>query len=163
VVLMKMEWLCRAATICTAAVLFAGQVQAQAFGQSPIEGRLIAQTPAYPTDPKMQALQAASDSKDATAILNLLDQTPRNERVPMAGLLLPPAQNSTVSDKQFAASLAALAFASGGLTGAQQNSAIAVIRNAPSGPAIVAICRRIAGQGAAAFPMCLRSPWLTWS
>jgi hypothetical protein len=126
------------ATICTVAVVFAGAAYAQTLSPSSGDSRLVAQAPVDQTDPKMQALQAAIDSKDTTAIFNLLNQTPRDQRGPMAALLLSAAQNLVVSDKQFAASLAALAFASGGLTGAQQNIAIAVIRNAPGGLAIVA-------------------------
>lgn len=127
------------ATICTVAVVFAGAAYAQTLSPASGDSRLVAQAPPVDqTDPKMQALQAAIDSKDTTAIFNLLNQTPRDQRGPMAALLLSAAQNLVVSDKQFAASLAALAFASGGLTGAQQNIAIAVIRNAPGGLAIVA-------------------------
>jgi len=51
-------------------------------------------------------------------------------------------------------------FASGGLTGAQQNIAIAVIRNAPGGLAIVAnllskspTCCRTARREVSVFPM----------
>ncbi len=122
------------ATICTVAVVFAGAVYAQTLSPSSGDSRLVAQAPVDQTDPKMQALQAAIDSKDTTAIFNLLNQMPRDQRGPMAAPLLSAAQNLVVSDKQFAASLAALAFASG----AQQNLAIAVIRNAPAGLAIVA-------------------------
>jgi len=98
----------------------------------------MAQAPIDQADPKMQALRAAIDSKATTAILNLLNQAPRDQRGPMAALLISAAQGLVVTDRQFAASLAALAFASGGLTGAQQNNAIAIIRNAPGGLAIVA-------------------------
>jgi hypothetical protein len=107
---------------------------------SPFSGddRLLAQAPADQTDPKMQALQAAIASNDTTAIFNLLNQAPRDQRGPMAALLISAAQGLAFTDKQFAASLAALAFASGGLNGTQQNNAIAIIRNAPGGLAIVA-------------------------
>ena len=125
------------ATICIATVAFAGAVQAQTSGVSPRD-RLIAQAPPVQTDPKILALQAAIDSKDTSAIFNLINQTPRDQRGPMAALLLSSAQSLVVSDKQFAATLAAFAFASGGLTGAQANIAIAVIRSAPAGLAIVA-------------------------
>jgi hypothetical protein len=79
----------------------------------------------------LQGLQTAID----TAIFNILNSVPRDQRGPLATLLLTAAQNAT--DKQFAATLAALAFVSGGLTTAQTNSAITVVRYAPAGLAIV--------------------------
>ena len=85
----------------------------------------------------IDALQAAVDSKDATAIFNILNATPRDQRGPLAAYLLTAAQGLQVTDRQFAATLAALAFVSGGLTTAQQNAAITVVRNAPAGLAIV--------------------------
>jgi hypothetical protein len=135
---MTMGWLRPAATICTAAVVFVGAAQAKTLGPSWGDSRLTTQAPADQTVPKMQALQVAIDSKDTTAILNLLSRTARDQRKPIAALLLLAAHNLVVTDKQFAASPAALTFASGGLTGAQQNIAVAVIRNAPGGLAIVA-------------------------
>jgi hypothetical protein len=104
---MTMALLRPIATICTVAVVFAGAAYALTLSPSSGDSRLVAQAPVDQTAPEMQALQAAIDSKDTTAIFNLLNQSPRD-------------------------------FASGGLTGAQQNIAIAVIRNAPSGLAIVA-------------------------
>ena len=93
--------------------------------------------PATDQNPVLQALQAAIDAKDATAIFNILNQTPRDQRGPLATLLLTAAQGLQGTDKQFAATLAAMAFVSGGLTPAQQNTAIAVARDAPAGLAIV--------------------------
>lgn len=129
------------AAICSATAIFSGFAQAQ----TPTDNRWIAQgpiaqAPADPgqADPKLQALQAAIDAKDTTAIFNLLSQTPRDQRGPMAALLLAAAQSLVATDRQFAASLAALAVISGGLTGVQQANAIAVIRTAPGGLAIVA-------------------------
>jgi len=113
---------------------------------------LVAQAPTGQTDAKTVALQAAIEAKDTTAISNLLVQTPRDQRGPMAALLLSTAQGPVITDKQFAASLAALAFASGGLTGAQQADAIAVIRNAPAGLAIVANLLSTAPTGGFGFP-----------
>jgi hypothetical protein len=84
---------------------------------------------------RLQALQAAVDSKNSTAIFNILNSVPRDQRGPLATLLLTAAQNAT--DKQLAATLAALAFVSGGLTTAQTNTATTVVRNAPAGLAIV--------------------------
>jgi hypothetical protein len=89
------------------------------------------------TNAALQVLQTAVDSKDSTAIFNILNSVPRDQRGPLATLLLTVAQNA--ADKQFAATLAALAFVSGGLTTAQTNTAITVVRNAPSGLAIVDI------------------------
>jgi hypothetical protein len=84
------------------------------------------------TTATLQVLQAVVDSKDSTAIFNILNSVPRDQRGPLATLLLTVAQNAT--DKQFAGTLAVLAF---GLTTAQTNTAITVVRNAPSGLAIV--------------------------
>src|SRR5882757_5295760 len=86
------------------------------------------------TTATLQVLQAAVASKDSTAIFNILNSVPRDQRGPLATLLLTAAQNAT--DKQFAGTLAVLAF---GLTTAQTNTAITVVRNAPSGLAIIDI------------------------
>jgi hypothetical protein len=82
------------------------------------------------------AMQAAIDAKDVSGAFAILNSTPRDQRGALATMLLTAAQ--TNGDKQFAASLAALAFLSGGLTTAQQNTAVAIVRSAPGGLAIVA-------------------------
>jgi hypothetical protein len=86
------------------------------------------------TTATLQVLRAVVDSKNSTAIFNILNSVPRDQRGPLATLLLTAAQNAT--DKQFAGTLAVLAF---GLMTAQTNTAITVVRNAPSGLAIVDI------------------------
>lgn len=121
---MEMFW--RYAAIIVASVLLVGNVHAQPAGTG------------SPVPPQtMVALQAAIAAKDVTAIANILSATPRDQRGPLATLLLSSAQSVQSADAQFAASLAALAFMSGGLTNAQQNTALAVIRSAPGGLALV--------------------------
>jgi hypothetical protein len=93
--------------------------------------------PAADQTPALQALQAAIDAKDSQAIFSILNQTPRDQRGPLATLLLSAAQGLQATDKQFAATLAAMAFISGGLTPIQQNTAVAIVRDAPAGLAIV--------------------------
>jgi hypothetical protein len=83
----------------------------------------------------LRAPQTAVDNRDSTAIFNILNSVPRDRRGPLATLLLTAAQNAT--DKQFAATFAALAFVSGAMTTVQANTAITVVRNAPAGLAIV--------------------------
>ncbi len=92
---MTMAWLRPVARICIAAVVFVGAVLAQTLGTSASVGRLMAQTPPDQADPKLPALQVAIDSKDTTAIFNLLNQTPGDERSPLAALLLSAAQDLT--------------------------------------------------------------------
>ena len=127
-----------AATICIATAVFAGVVEAQTSGISPVTDCLLAQAPGDQAGPRLQALQVAIDSKDTTAIGNLLSEQPRNQRGPTATLLLSAAQFLVATDKQFAATLAALAFVSGGLTPAQANNALVAIRNVPGGLTAVA-------------------------
>lgn len=142
------------ATICIAMVAFAGIVHAQTSQVLPRGDRRVAQAPTgtQTPDATMMALQSAIDFKDTTAIFNLLNHTPRDQRGPMAALLLSAAQGLVATDKQFAASLAALVFASGGLTGGQQLNAIAIIRNAPAGLAVVANLLSTAPTGGFGFP-----------
>ena len=85
------------------------------------------------------AMQAAIDARDSNAIISILNATPRGQRGSLASMLLAAAQSSCNNqcDKQFAASLAALAFVSGGLTPAQQNVAIIIVRGMPAGLFIV--------------------------
>jgi hypothetical protein len=118
----------RCVVVALATVALVGGVHAQqdASGTTPTQVDMTA---------TLQGLQTAVDNKDATAIINILNSVARDQRGPLATLLLTAAQNAT--DKQFAATLAALAFVSGGLTTAQTNTAIAVVRNAPAGLAIV--------------------------
>lgn len=85
----------------------------------------------------IDALQAAIDSEDSIAILNIVSGTPMDELGPLAAYLLTAAQGSPVNDRQFAAILAALAFVSGSCMTAQQNASIVVVRNAPAGLVIV--------------------------
>jgi hypothetical protein len=120
-----MGTLSRWVIVALATVALAGGVHAQATSGT---------TPPTQVDTTavLQVLQTAVDSKDSTAIFNILNSVPRDQRGPLATLLLTAARNAT--NKQFAATLAALAF---GLTTAQTNTAIAVVRNAPAGLAIV--------------------------
>lgn len=130
-----MEVFYRYAAIVVGTAALAGTVQAQT---GPTGSGAIAQAAppaAADSTPVMQALQAAITAKDTTAIFNLLNATPRDQRGAMATLLLQAAQTS--ADKQFAATLASLAFISGGLTAGQQNAAITIVRNSPGGLAIV--------------------------
>ena len=119
----------RCVVVTLAAVALAGGAHAQqeASGMAPATQMDMTAT--------LQALQTAVGNKDATAIFSILNSVPRDQRGPLATLLLTAAQNAT--DKQFAATLAAFAFVSGGLTTAQTSTAITVVRNAPAGLAIV--------------------------
>jgi hypothetical protein len=85
-------------------------------------GALIAQTPPPAQDQAavLQALQAAIDTKDTTAIFNILNSTPKDQRGPLATLFLTAAQGLQAADKQFAGTLAALACS--GEAPAQQTS-----------------------------------------
>jgi hypothetical protein len=124
-----------AMTCCIAAGMYLGVAQAQTLGGPPDRtAALIAQALPQAT---LDALQTAIDDKDTAAILNLLNSTPKDQRGPMATMLLAAAQGAQAVDSQFAATLAALAFMSGALTSAQLAMAIAVIRSAPGGLAIV--------------------------
>jgi hypothetical protein len=111
-----------------AAIALAGGVQAQqgAPGAASVDVTI-----------SLQALQTAIDNKDATAVLDILNRTPKDQRGPLATMLLAAAQGLQGADNQFAATLAALAFVSGGLTNTQQNVAIAIVRSGPAGLAAV--------------------------
>jgi hypothetical protein len=119
----------RCVVVALATVALAGGVHAQQDASGTTPTTQVAMTAT------LQALQTAVDNKDATAIFNILNSVPRDQRAPLTTLLLTAAQNAT--DKQFGATLAALAFVSGGLTTAQANTAITVVRNAPAGLVIV--------------------------
>ena len=95
----------------------------------------------------LAALQAAIDNKDSKAILNILNSTPKDQRGPLAALLLASAQQVASTDKQFAATLAGFAFLSGGLSTIQQNTALLIIRAAPGGLAIIANLQASAPTG----------------
>src|SRR3981189_3229591 len=97
----------RCVVVALATVALAGGVYARqgASGTTPTTTADLTAT--------LQALQTAVDNKDATAIFNILNSVPRHQRAPLATLLLTAAQNAT--DKQFAATLAALALIRGGL------------------------------------------------
>jgi hypothetical protein len=120
----------RCIVVALATVALAGGVHAQQDASSttpPTQADMTA---------TLQVLQTAVDNKDSTGIFNILNSVPRDQRGLPATLLLTDARNTT--DRQFAATLAALAFVSGGLaTVPQTNTAITVVRNAPAGLAIV--------------------------
>lgn len=73
-------------TSCIVAVTFVGVVHTRTLDKSQRSQRLIARAPTDQADLQMQAPQAVIDSKDATAIFNLLNQTLRDQRRPMAAL-----------------------------------------------------------------------------
>jgi hypothetical protein len=124
-----------ATTSCIAAVAFASVVQAQTLRPAARDDLLVAQQP--PSTPSLAALQTAINAKDAATILSIVDNTPKDQRGPLAALLLRSARDLRAADGQFAATLAALAYMSGGLSLAQQNAALIIIRDAPGGLAIV--------------------------
>ena len=67
---MTMAWLRPVATICIAAVVFAGAVQAQTLGTSANVGRLMAQTPPDRADPF--ASGGLTGVQQANALANLV-------------------------------------------------------------------------------------------
>jgi hypothetical protein len=119
---------CRLAVVCLAVVALTSSAQAKQ-GTEP-------RTQVYMTA-MLQALQTAVDNKDSTAIFNILNSVPGDQRGPLSTLLLIAAQNVQDADEPFAATFVTLAYVSGGLTTAQTTIAIDVVRNAPSGLAIV--------------------------
>ncbi len=88
------------ATICIATVAFDESVRAQASDVSQRSDRLVAQAPTDQTDAKMVALQTAIEAKDTIAIFNLLNQTSRDQRGPMAALLVAGLFNLVVTENQ---------------------------------------------------------------